>query len=31
MKMLELTFTHVRKLGLKPCTYADLYRQVSGG
>jgi len=30
MKMLELTFTHVRKLGLKPCTYADLYRHVSG-
>ena len=24
MKMLELTFTHVRELGLKPCTYADL-------
>lgn len=29
MKMLELTFTHVRKLGLKPCTYADLYRELS--
>jgi len=25
MKMLELTFTHVRGLGLKPCTYAQLY------
>ena len=31
MKMLDLTFTHVRKLGLKPCTYADLYRKVSAG
>lgn len=30
MKMLELIFTHVRKLGVKPCTYADLFRQVSG-
>ena len=30
MKMLELTFTHVRKLGLKPCTYADLFWKVSG-
>ena len=30
MKMLELTFAHVHKLGLKPCTYAELYRQVSG-
>jgi hypothetical protein len=29
MKMLELTFAHVRKLGLKPCTYADLYKSVS--
>ena len=30
MKMLELTFTHVKRLGLKPCTYAQLYEQVSG-
>ncbi len=30
MKMLELTFTHVRGLGLKPCTYAQLYKYVSG-
>jgi len=30
MKMLELTFTHVRGLGLKPCTYAQLYEYVSG-
>jgi len=29
MKMLELTFTHVRRLGLKPCTYAQLYERVS--
>lgn len=29
MKMLELTFDHVRRLGLEPCTYADLFRQVS--
>jgi len=29
MKMLELTFAHARKLGLKPCTYADLFRQVA--
>lgn len=29
MQMLDLTFTHVRKLGLKPCTYADLYRELS--
>jgi len=29
MKMLELTFAHARELGLKPCTYADLYRHVS--
>jgi len=29
MKMLELTFTHARDLGLKPCTYADLFRQMS--
>jgi len=30
MKMLELTFAHVRKLGLQPGTYADLYKKVSG-
>lgn len=30
MKMLELTFAHVRQLGLKPCTYADLLRRVAG-
>jgi hypothetical protein len=30
MKMLELTFTHVRGLGLKSCTYAQLYKFVSG-
>ena len=30
MKMLELTFTHVRRLGLKPCTYAQLHKHVSG-
>ena len=29
MKMLELTFTHVQQLGLKPCTYAQLYKYVS--
>jgi len=29
MKMLELTFDHVRRLGLEPCTYADLFRRVS--
>ena len=29
MKMLELTFDHVRELGLRPCTYADLRHQVS--
>jgi peptidoglycan/xylan/chitin deacetylase (PgdA/CDA1 family) len=29
MKMLELTFTHVRRLGLKTCTYAQLYESVS--
>jgi len=29
MKMLELTFSHVRGLGLKPCTYAQLYEFVS--
>jgi hypothetical protein len=30
MKMLELTFTHVQRMGLRPCTYAQLYKQVSG-
>ena len=30
MKMLELTFTHIRGLELKPCTYAQLYEYVSG-
>jgi peptidoglycan/xylan/chitin deacetylase (PgdA/CDA1 family) len=30
MKMLEMTFTHIRGLGLKPCTYAQLYEYVSG-
>jgi peptidoglycan/xylan/chitin deacetylase (PgdA/CDA1 family) len=30
MKMPELTFTHVRGLGLKACTYAQLYKDVSG-
>ncbi|MBW7991560.1 MAG: polysaccharide deacetylase family protein [Planctomycetes bacterium] len=30
MQMLELTFTHVQRLGLRPCTYAQLYGQVSG-
>jgi peptidoglycan/xylan/chitin deacetylase (PgdA/CDA1 family) len=29
MKMLELTFSHVRRLALSPCTYADLFRQVT--
>jgi hypothetical protein len=29
MKMLELTFTHVRRLRLKTCTYAQLYEYVS--
>jgi peptidoglycan/xylan/chitin deacetylase (PgdA/CDA1 family) len=31
MKMLELTFAGVRELGLTPCTYADLFREVAGG
>ena len=30
MKMLELTFAHVRRIGLEPCTYAQLYEHVSG-
>ena len=29
MKMLELTFAHARSLGLRTCTYADLFRQVA--
>jgi peptidoglycan/xylan/chitin deacetylase (PgdA/CDA1 family) len=29
MKMLELTFSHVQKTGLKPCTYAQLFEHVS--
>lgn len=29
MKMLELTFAHVRRLGLVPCTYADLCQRVA--
>ena len=29
MRMLELTFTHVKKLNLAPCTYGQLHRQVS--
>ena len=29
MKMLELTFAHARRLGLTPCTYADLLGQVA--
>ncbi len=29
MKMLELTFAHVRCIGLTPCTYAQLYESVS--
>ncbi len=29
MKMLELTFAHARQIGLKPCTFADLCRQVA--
>lgn len=30
MQMLELTFSHVRALGLTACTYADLLRALSG-
>ena len=30
MKMLELTFAHVRRIGLKPCTYAQLREFVAG-
>jgi hypothetical protein len=30
MKMLELTFAHARSLGLGPCAFADLFRQVAG-
>lgn len=29
MRMLELTFAHVRRIGLKPSTYAQLYEHVS--
>jgi hypothetical protein len=29
MKMLDLTFSHVRRLGLDPVTYADLMRHVA--
>lgn len=29
MKMLEMTFEYVRKIGLQPCTYADLYKRLS--
>jgi hypothetical protein len=29
MKMLELTFAHAHKIGLKPCTFADLCRQIA--
>jgi len=29
MQMLELTFAHARRIGLKPSTYADLLRQVA--
>ena len=29
MRMLELTFAHVRKIGLVPCTYADLARDLA--
>jgi peptidoglycan/xylan/chitin deacetylase (PgdA/CDA1 family) len=30
MRMLELTFSHVKDLGLEPATYADLSAKVSG-
>jgi len=30
MRMLDLTFRHVRDLGLKPTTYAELYRELAG-
>lgn len=30
MKMLELTFAHAQKMGLKACTYAQLHKQISG-
>ncbi|MCU0917173.1 MAG: polysaccharide deacetylase family protein [Planctomycetes bacterium] len=30
MKMLELTFAHARRLGMRPGTYADLRREVGG-
>ncbi|MBN2326454.1 MAG: polysaccharide deacetylase family protein [Candidatus Omnitrophica bacterium] len=31
MRMLDLTFAHVRKIGLSPCRYADLYETLSVG
>jgi len=30
MQMLELTFAHARKQGLRPSTYGDLFREVAG-
>lgn len=30
MRMLDLTFDYVRRLGVVPCTYADLHSRVSG-
>jgi peptidoglycan/xylan/chitin deacetylase (PgdA/CDA1 family) len=30
MKMLELTFQHVKELGMKRCTYAELFNDLSG-
>ncbi len=29
MRMLELTFAHARRLGLHPCSYVDLLRQIA--
>jgi hypothetical protein len=29
MRMLELTFAHARRLGLNPCSYADLFRRIA--
>jgi len=31
MKMLELTFTHARRIGLTPATFADLAKQMAAG
>jgi hypothetical protein len=31
MKMLELTFTHARRIGLIPGTFATLAKQMAGG